>query len=132
REVRQEPVLAEARRADCWKGGRSRLRASANNMPASSRLPCSIPSPNGQIEHLKPAKLLRAHAKQIKVNKAKNQLRCNLRVRLEVIEQPDQLQLVVRMRIEPHFDRVVGLAEFDKAEVLYVLVVGSPPAGMAR
>jgi hypothetical protein len=88
-------------------------------MPASSgRLR------NGQIEHLKPAKLLLARAKQIKVNKTKNQLRCSLRMRPKVVEQPDQLQLIVRVRVEPQFDGVKGLAEFDKAEVLSFLVIG--------
>ena len=49
-----------------------------------------------------------ARAKQIEVDKAKNQLRCSLRVRPEMVEQPDQLQLRIRVRVEPQFDGVVG------------------------
>jgi hypothetical protein len=36
----------------------------------------------------------------------------------EIVEQPNQLQLVVRVRIKPQLDYVATLAHLDQSEIL--------------
>ena len=53
----------------------------------------------------------------LEINKTQLQPGDGLRMRPKIIEQPDQLQLSVRTRVEPEFDGLVLLAEFGQAEI---------------
>ena len=44
-------------------------------------------------------------------------------------KQPDQLQLSVRMRVEPQFDCFIALAELDQAEIAIIPVLALLPTG---
>ncbi len=59
-------------------------------------------------------KIIIGGEKQVGVQQTHPELLCQHRKTAEVIEQPDQLQLVAGIRSEPEFDLVVRLAKLGQ------------------
>ena len=131
---RATPALAAARRSSPCQAGRSRPSGVVARYACQAMLAVSSSS-RGDVDnrHFPFAKSLRVRRDQLEVDEAQSQLGRDLRIRTEIIEQPNQLQLIIRVRIKPQLDGLVGLAEFDQPrDPCESLLRMTPPANIVR